>query len=56
MYREEMQIKFEYGCCPIIIGEVIALELENLLKMTVSVHFISDGLMYSNYVWYTDVS
>jgi hypothetical protein len=27
MYHEEMQVKFEYGCCPIIIGEVIALGL-----------------------------
>jgi hypothetical protein len=25
MYHEEMQVKFEYGCGPIIIGEVIAL-------------------------------
>jgi hypothetical protein len=34
MYREEIQVKFEYGCCPIIIGEVIALGLrKNLLKM-----------------------
>jgi hypothetical protein len=27
MYHEEMQVKFEYGCCPIIFGEVIALGL-----------------------------
>jgi hypothetical protein len=27
MYHEEMQVKFEYGCSPIIIGEVIALGL-----------------------------
>jgi hypothetical protein len=25
MYHKEMQVKFEYGCCPIIIEEVIAL-------------------------------
>jgi hypothetical protein len=25
MYHEEMQVKVKYGCCPIIIGEVIAL-------------------------------
>jgi hypothetical protein len=25
MYHEEMHVKFKYGCCPIIIGEVIAL-------------------------------
>jgi hypothetical protein len=27
MYHEEMQVKYEYGCCPIIIGEIIALGL-----------------------------
>jgi hypothetical protein len=54
--HEEMQVKFEYGCCPIIIGEVIALGLKKILEMTVSVHFLSDGLMDSNYIWYTDVS
>jgi hypothetical protein len=32
MYHEEMQVKFEYGCSPIIIGEVIALGLRKLLK------------------------
>jgi hypothetical protein len=32
MHHEEMQVKFEYGCCPIIIAEVIALGLKNLLK------------------------
>jgi hypothetical protein len=32
MYHEEMQVKFEYGCCPIIIGEVIALGLRNLIE------------------------
>jgi hypothetical protein len=53
VYREEMQVKFEYGCCPIIIGKVIALDLENV---TVSVHFLSDGRMDSKDVWYTDVS
>jgi hypothetical protein len=26
-----MQVKFEYGCCPIIIGEVIALGLRNFI-------------------------
>jgi hypothetical protein len=56
MYHEEMQVNFEYGCCPIIIGEFIALGLENLLKMTVSVHFLCDGWMDSKDVWYTDVS
>jgi hypothetical protein len=27
MYHEEMQVKFEYGCGTIIIGEVIAVGL-----------------------------
>jgi hypothetical protein len=32
MYYEEMQVKFEYGCCPIIIGEIIALGLRKLIE------------------------
>jgi hypothetical protein len=32
MYHEEMQVKFEYGCCPIIIEEVIALGLRKHIK------------------------
>jgi hypothetical protein len=32
MYHEEMQVKFEYGCGPIIIGEFIVLELRKLLE------------------------
>jgi hypothetical protein len=32
MYHEVMQVKFEYGCGPIIIGEVIALGLRKLLE------------------------
>jgi hypothetical protein len=32
MYHEEMQVKNEYGCCPIIVGEVIALGLRKLLE------------------------
>jgi hypothetical protein len=32
MYYEEMQVKFKYGCGPIIIGEVIALGLRKLLE------------------------
>jgi hypothetical protein len=32
MYHEDMQVKFEYRCCPIIIGEVIALELRKLIE------------------------
>jgi hypothetical protein len=31
MYHEEMQVRFEYGCNPIIIG-VIALGLRKLLE------------------------
>jgi hypothetical protein len=30
-YNEKMQVKFKYGCGPIIIGEVIALGLRKLL-------------------------
>jgi hypothetical protein len=43
--HEEMQVNFEYGCDPSIIEGVI-----------VSIHFLSDGLMDSKDVWYTDVS
>jgi hypothetical protein len=32
MYHEEMQVNFEYGCGPIIIGEAIALGLGKLLE------------------------
>jgi hypothetical protein len=32
MYHEEMQVKLEYECGPIIIGEVIALGLKKLLE------------------------
>jgi hypothetical protein len=32
MYHEKMQVKFEYGCGPVIIGEVIALGLRKLLE------------------------
>jgi hypothetical protein len=32
MYHEKMQVKFEFGCCPIIIGEFIALGLRKLLE------------------------
>jgi hypothetical protein len=46
IYHEKMQVKFEYGCGPIIIGEVIALGLRKLLEND------SDGLMDSNYMWY----
>jgi DNA-directed RNA polymerase specialized sigma subunit len=31
-YNEEMQVKFEYRCGPIIIGEVIALRHRKLLE------------------------
>jgi hypothetical protein len=38
MYHEEMQVKFEYGCCSIIIDGVIALGLlENELSFIFSV-------------------
>jgi hypothetical protein len=32
MYHEEMQVKFEYGCDPIIIEGVIAFGLRKLLE------------------------
>jgi hypothetical protein len=32
MYHEEMQVKFEYGCDPIIIDGVIVLGLRKLLE------------------------
>jgi hypothetical protein len=32
MYHEEMQVKFEYGCNPIIIEGVIAVGLRKLLE------------------------
>jgi hypothetical protein len=31
MYHEDMQVKFEYRCCPTIIGEVIAHGLGKIL-------------------------
>jgi hypothetical protein len=34
----------------------LPLYLENFLKMTITVHFLCDGLVDSNYIWYTDVS
>jgi hypothetical protein len=33
IYLVEMQVKFEYGCSPIIIGEVIALGVRKLLEI-----------------------
>jgi hypothetical protein len=44
MYDEEMQVK------------LLPLDLENFLKTTVSVHFLSDSRTDSKDVWYTDVS
>jgi hypothetical protein len=32
MYHEEMQVKFEYGCNPIIIEGVIALGLRKCIE------------------------
>jgi hypothetical protein len=32
MYHEEIQVKFEYGCNPIIIEEVIGLGLRKFLE------------------------
>jgi hypothetical protein len=47
MFHEEMQVKFEYRCCPIVIGEVIALGLGKLIE---------NDSFRSKDVWYTDVS
>jgi hypothetical protein len=44
------------GAARLLLEKLLPLDLENFLKMTVSVHFLSDGLMDSNYVWYKDVS
>jgi hypothetical protein len=32
VYHQEMQVKFEYGCCAITIGEVIAFGLRKLIE------------------------
>jgi hypothetical protein len=40
----------------LLLEKLLPLDLENFLKMTVSVHFLSDGLMDSNYIWYIDIS
>jgi hypothetical protein len=32
VYREGMQVKFKYGCGPIIIGRVIALALRKCIE------------------------
>jgi hypothetical protein len=57
MYHGEMQDKFEYGCDPIIVEEVIALGLRKLLENEFPFNFLLfDGYMHSNDIWYTDVS
>ena len=43
------------GAAQLLLEKLLPLDLENLLKMTVSVHFLSDGWMDSNDVWYTEV-
>jgi hypothetical protein len=44
------------GAARLLLEKLLPLDLENFLKMTVSVHFLSDGLMDSNDIWYADVS
>jgi hypothetical protein len=39
----------------LLLEKLSPLDLENFLKMTVSVHFVIDGLMDSNYIWHTGV-
>ena len=45
------------GAAQLLLEKLLPLDLENLLKMTVSVPFLSDGwmVMDSNDVWYTEV-
>jgi hypothetical protein len=40
----------------LLLEELLPLDFEKFLKMTVSDHFLSEGLMDPNYIWYTDVS
>jgi hypothetical protein len=35
----------------LLLEKLLPLDLENFLKITVSVHFVIDGLMDSNYIW-----
>jgi hypothetical protein len=56
MYHEEMKVKLEYTCGPIIIGEVIVIGLKKFLESDSFCYFLSDGLMDSKYIWYTNVS
>ena len=44
------------GADGLLLEKLLPLDLENFLKMRVSVHFVIDGLMDSNYIWYTGVS
>jgi hypothetical protein len=44
------------GAARLLLEKLLPLSLENLLRMTVYVHFLSDGWMDSKDVWYTDVS
>jgi hypothetical protein len=44
------------GAARLLFEKFLPLDLENFLKMTVSVHLLRDGLMDLNYIWYTDVS
>jgi hypothetical protein len=39
IWYEEMQVKFEFGCNPIIIEGVFALELRKLLKNELPIIF-----------------
>jgi hypothetical protein len=44
------------GAARLLLEKLLPLDLENVMKMTVSDHFLSDGWMDSKDVWYTDVS
>jgi hypothetical protein len=40
MYHEEMLVKFDMGAARLLLKELLPLDLENFLKITVSVHFL----------------
>jgi hypothetical protein len=44
------------GAARLLLEKLLLFDLENFLKMRVSVHFLSDGWMDSKDVWYIDVS
>jgi hypothetical protein len=47
MYHEEMQVNLNMGAARLLLEKLLPLDSENFLKITVSVHFLSDGWMNS---------